>query len=355
MVSDPETEPPEGLQRKLTTILSADVAGYSRLMAEAEEATLTTFRGHREVFEKLVAHHHGRVFNTAGDAILAEFASAVEAVRCATEIPAALRTLNDQLPSERHLEFRLGVNLGDVMVQGTDLLGDGVNVAARLQATAEPGGICISGSVYDQVRNKLSLTFRPLGDQTFKNIPQPVRTFSIIGTEEIALPAAGRHRAVRSWLWIAVMLVLLGIGGGYFGYTRFQAKPAPVQSASVTTTPSVSGGEEVYGGPICYGPSPNDPARCFRARGTLVGNHISGRWPGRNPGTTVTLDGEVTSSGEVTLQMHARLDDGASLFTLDLNGTLDDEKLMAKGNFKNGRTATLMWRRVGGSSAADAN
>jgi hypothetical protein len=307
------------------------------------------------VFEKLVAHHHGRVFNTAGDAILAEFASAVEAVRSATEIQAALRTLNDKLPSERRVEFRLGVNLGDVMVQGTDLLGDGVNVAARLQATAEPGGICISGSVYDQVRNKLSLTFRPLGDQTFKNIPQPVRTFSIVGTEESASPTTSRDSASRAWRWAAVLLVLLGISGGYLGYTRFQARPAPVQSASVTTTPSVSGGEEVYGGPICYGPSPNDPARCFRAGGTLIGNHISGRWPGRNPGTTVTLDGEVASSGEVTLQMHAGLDDGASLFTLDLTGTLDDGKLMAKGNFKNGRTATLMWRRVGGSSAADAN
>jgi class 3 adenylate cyclase len=355
MVSDPETKPPEGLQRKLTTILSADVAGYSRLMAQAEEATLATFRDYREVFEKLVAHHQGRVFNTAGDGILTEFASAVEAVRCATEIQAALRTLNDKLPSERRVEFRLGVNVGDVMVQGTDLLGDGVNVAARLQAAAEPGGICISGSVYDQIRNKLSLTFRPMGEQSFKNIPQPVRTFSIVGTEEIALPTTSGHSASGAWRWVAVLLVILGISGGYWGYARFQARPVPFQSTSATNTPGVSGGEEVYGGPICYGPSPNDPARCFRARATLIGNHISGRWPGRNPGTTVTLDGEVTSSGEVTLQMHAGLDDGASLFTLDLTGTLDDGKLMAKGNFKNGRTATLMWRRVGSSSAADAN
>ena len=104
-------------------------------------------------------------------AILAEFTSAVEAVRCATEIQAALRTRNDQLPSERQVNFRIGVNLGDVMVQGTDLLGDGVNVAARLQGTAEPGGICISGSVYDQVLNKLSLSFKPLGELNYKNLP----------------------------------------------------------------------------------------------------------------------------------------------------------------------------------------
>ena len=175
------------LERKLATILSADVAGYSRLMAENEEQTLRIFRGHKEVFEKLVALHRGRVFNTAGDAILAEFSSAVEAVRCATEIQAALRTRNDQLPESGQVKFRIGVNLGDVMVQGQDLLGDGVNVAARLQSAAEPGGICVSGSVFDQIRNKLSLSFRPLGELNFKNIPQAVRVFSIAGSEGLGL------------------------------------------------------------------------------------------------------------------------------------------------------------------------
>jgi len=122
------------LERKLSTILSADVAGFSRLMGEDEEETLRTFRGHKQVFESLVAMHRGRIFNTAGDAILAEFASAVEAVRCATDIQAALRTRNDQLPPARQVRFRIGINLGDVMVHGQDLLGDGVNVAARLQS-----------------------------------------------------------------------------------------------------------------------------------------------------------------------------------------------------------------------------
>src|SRR5687767_6870625 len=139
------------LQRKLTTILAADVENYSRLMNEDEEGTLQTFRGHKEVFEAMVSSHGGRVFNTAGDAILVEFGSAVEAVRCATEIQAALRTKNEVLPESRRVTFRMGINLGDVMVQGNDLLGDGVNVAARLQASAESGGICISGSVYDQI------------------------------------------------------------------------------------------------------------------------------------------------------------------------------------------------------------
>src|ERR1700684_1220 len=137
------------LKRKLATILSADVAEFSRLMGEDEEQTLRTFRGHKKVFESLVTMHRGRVFNTAGDAILAEFGSAVEAVRCATEIQSALRTRNDQLPPARQVRFRIGINLGDVMLQDQDLMGDGVNVAARLQTAAESGGICMSGRVQD--------------------------------------------------------------------------------------------------------------------------------------------------------------------------------------------------------------
>jgi adenylate cyclase len=167
------------LERKLATILSADVAEFSRLMGENEEQTLKIFRGHKKVFESLVAMHRGRIFNTAGDAILAEFNSAVEAVRCATDIQAALRTRNDQLPPSRQVRFRIGINLGDVMVHGQDLMGDGVNVAARLQTAAEPGGICISGSVHDQISNKLSLSFHSMGPMNFKNIQQPIRTFSI--------------------------------------------------------------------------------------------------------------------------------------------------------------------------------
>src|SRR5215831_4405832 len=208
----------DGLERKLATILSADVAAYSRLMAEDEERTLQTFRGHKEVFEKLVGLHRGRVFNTAGDAILAEFGSPVEAVRCATEIQAALRTRNDQLPSERQVNFRIGVNLGDVIVQGADLLGDGANVAARLQGVAEPGGICVSGSVYDQVLNKLSLSFKPLGQLNYKNLPQPVRTFAIARVAGLGvLPSpARRHQLVnglRSRPFVIVALVLITIGG----------------------------------------------------------------------------------------------------------------------------------------------
>jgi class 3 adenylate cyclase len=223
MADEPDRLIGPSLERRLATILSADVAEYSRLMAEDEEQTLRTFRAHKEVFESLVSLHRGRIFNTAGDAILAEFSSAVEAVRCATEIQAALRTWNDQLPPARQVRFRIGVNLGDVMVQHTDLLGDGVNVAARLQAVAEPGGICISGSVYDQIRNKLSLSFTSLGEQFFKNIPQPVRTFSISEAEGLgALPTSNVRRRLRkgAWGWAGAVVVALALGGGYWAYSQ---------------------------------------------------------------------------------------------------------------------------------------
>src|ERR1700726_4961166 len=197
-----ETDPAEGapstLTRRLATILSADVAGYSRMMGEHEEATVQTLRGHRAVFDALLKQHHGRVFNTAGDAILAEFPSAVEAVRCATEIQSALRTRNEHLPPDRKMLFRMGINVGDVVVQDGDLLGDGVNVAARIQTAAEPGGICIAGSVYDQIQNKLSLHFRQLGEKSFKNIAQPIRTFSIEDTSQGAIAPWGHRDTSRS-------------------------------------------------------------------------------------------------------------------------------------------------------------
>jgi class 3 adenylate cyclase len=219
-----ERNSPQSLERKLTTILSADVAQYSRLMAEDEEQTLRIFAAHKQIFESVVALHRGRIFNTAGDALLVEFGSVVEAVRCATEVQAALRTRNDQLPPSRAVAFRIGINLGDVLVQGMDLLGDGVNVAARLQSAAEPGGICISGSVYDQIRNKLSLSFKPHGEQKYKNIPQPVRCYSIIEAEDDRARAhppallSRRHLAMLVTAGLVAACVLVIIGKAYWSY-----------------------------------------------------------------------------------------------------------------------------------------
>lgn len=230
------------IERKLATILSADVAEFSRLMNEDEEQTLRAFRGHKKIFESLVLMHHGRVFNTAGDAILAEFASAVEAVRCATDVQSALRTCNDQLPLNRQVRFRIGINLGDVMIQGQDLLGDGVNVAARLQTAAEPGGICISGSVHDQIRNKLSLAFHSLGERSYKNIPQPVRTFSIVEAEGgVALPSPKPPSAWKNpVIWVvAGVLIVAGIGyAAYAIHARSEKTAAPVTAVNPPPPPA---------------------------------------------------------------------------------------------------------------------
>ena len=212
------------VERRLATILMADVFGYSRMMGEDEERTVRVFRGHRAVFDELLKVHRGRVFNTAGDAILAEFPSAVEAVRCATEIQAALRTRNEHLPEEQRMWFRIGINLGDVIVQGGDLLGDGVNVAARIQTIAEPGGVCISGSVYDQIQNKLTLQIRQLGEKSFKNIALPVRTFSI-SDDDSASKAGMRFRASRKGPIVVAAAVIAGLiavgGAGYWLYRDY--------------------------------------------------------------------------------------------------------------------------------------
>jgi class 3 adenylate cyclase len=333
MTTETAVPPQEPVERKLATILSADVAEYSRLMADDEEQTLRTFRAHRAVIDSLIAAHRGRIFNTAGDAVLAEFVSAVEAVRCATEVQAALRTRNEQLPPLRQVKFRLGINLGDVMVQGSDLLGDGVNVAARLQAAAEPGGICISGSVYDQIRNKLSLSFKSLGEQSFKNIPQPVRTFTITESAEDGRLPSRRFAPLRArtmgWL-PAATLAAIATGAGLWFYLR-----------------SAGGIEDgLYAGAVCYGPSRTDPARCYRAQGILSDGKLTGRWPGREPGVTMFLGGEISKAGAVKIEMHGETDDGARMPTINLVGTLRDGQIDTAGNFEGfGRTATLKWQR----------
>jgi class 3 adenylate cyclase len=170
-------EPP--VKRKLATILAADVQGYSRLMGRDEEGTLRTLAEHRTVMDAIIARFHGRIANTAGDSVLAEFESPVEGVRAAVEIQEALGARNASLPADRRMQFRIGVNLGDIMVKDGDLLGDGVNIAARLQSIAEPGGVFISGTVFDQVDGKLNLGLVSIGEQRVKNIAKPVRAYRI--------------------------------------------------------------------------------------------------------------------------------------------------------------------------------
>ena len=169
-----------GDTRRLAAILAADVVGYSRLMGEDESATLATMKAHLgELVEPAIASHHGRIVKTTGDGVLAEFASVVDAVQCSIEVQSAMPGRNAGTAEGRRIEFRIGINLGDVIVEGEDIYGDGVNVAARLEGLAEPGGICISRAARDQVRDKLALDLVDMGEQTVKNIARPVRAFNV--------------------------------------------------------------------------------------------------------------------------------------------------------------------------------
>lgn len=216
----------EAAQRKLTTILAADVVAYSQMMAVDEEATLAKLRAYRAVTDALVDKHNGRVFSTAGDAFLAEFASAVEAVRCAISIQEDLAVRNAQLPEDSQMWLRIGINVGDVMIENDDLFGDGVNVAARLEGLADKGGICISGSTFDQVKNKLSIAFDDIGAQKVKNIPEPVPAFRIVpgrvavsAGEAAASPgpaATPAGRPSRNLLMAAAVVVAGGLVGAHF-------------------------------------------------------------------------------------------------------------------------------------------
>jgi len=326
----------EKVERKLATILSADVVEYSRLMAEDEEQTVKTFGGHKQIFESLVTLHRGRVFNTAGDAILAEFGSAVEAVRCATEIQAALRTRNDQLSPSRQVRLRIGVNLGDVMLQGTDLLGDGVNIAARLQSGADPGGITISGSVYDQVRNKLSLSFKSRGEQKYKNIPQPVRTYSIIESDGLQISAPRSNwidLGWRGWKWVgaAAVLVLLPISG-YWTYSANQRQELVARNGQ-------------YAGQVCLGSFGDDPARCYMAKGIIISNgKISAKYPARDPNLNNVFGGDISASGEVNLELNMENLSGVRVSTARLYGTIKGGHLIATGGFPT-RSVNIDWHR----------
>src|SRR5215212_5438423 len=166
--------PGDRVERRLTAILAADVAGYSRLMGADEEGTLAQLKAHRRALvDPKIAEHRGRIVKTTGDGLLVEFASVVDAVRCAVEVQREMVARNTNVPAERRLKFRMGINVGDIIIENGDIFGDGVNIAARLEALAEPGGICVSAAAHDQVRDRLDIAFDDLGEQQVKNIVRP--------------------------------------------------------------------------------------------------------------------------------------------------------------------------------------
>jgi adenylate cyclase len=226
----------EGFKRKLTAILSADVEGYSRLMGDDEEATVRTLTAYRSAINDLVQQYRGRVVDTPGDNILAEFTSVVDAVNCAVEIQREFAERNAELPYNRRMEFRIGVNLGDVIEEEGRIYGDGVNITARVEAMSKAGGICISGRAYDQVENKLGLEYENLGEHQVKNITRPIRVYRVL-----SFPGAAAHRVVqakdalgRRWRKIALptaAVVVLAVV--VLGIWQFYTRRPPLEPASV--------------------------------------------------------------------------------------------------------------------------
>ena len=239
--------------RRLTAILAADVAGYSRLMGADEEGTHERLRGHlRELVDPKIKEHRGRIVKNTGDGMLAEFSSIVDAVRCAAEVQRAMADRNAETAEDKRITFRVGINLGDVIAEQDDIYGDGVNVAARLEALAEPGGICISRVVRDQIRDKLPYPFEDKGEQSVKNIARSVRVFALRPEAVAELPATGlsalapprrRVTPVAMAMASAAALVIAAMAWWFWPATRSPSTPAAAvgtASESAQTAPSVT-------------------------------------------------------------------------------------------------------------------
>jgi adenylate cyclase len=250
------------MKRKIAAIFAADIAGYSRLVAEDEEETLRRLASYREVVDDFIAKAGGRIFNTAGDAVLAEFPSAVDAVRCAIDIQESLRTRNMAYPPSRQMSFRIGITIGDVVERNGDLLGDGVNIAARLEGLAEVGGICVSRAVHEQVANKLSVQFADIGAQEVKNIPTPVHAYMVAmrredgsyASPQVKKPAS-RATSAPNWMWPLVVgvvsIVAIGVGG-FLYFTKLETSK-PTSTAALTSNQPASSATPPA-------PSPTPPA-----------------------------------------------------------------------------------------------
>jgi len=234
----------ERTKRKLAAILSADVKGYSRLMGEDEVRTIRTLSTYRKIMTTLIRQYRGRVVDAPGDNVLAEFGSVVDAAQCAIEIQKELRARNVELPENQKMDFRMGVNIGDVIEEGKKIYGDGVNIAARVESLAEGGGICISGTAYDQVKNKLDLEYEFLGEKEVKNIAEPVRVYRVQLKPglEISISRGERRTGLRRWQWTATAVLVLLIAGLitlaiWKYYTPSVPLPEVAQKEKITAIP----------------------------------------------------------------------------------------------------------------------
>ena len=220
----------ERAKRKLSAVLSADVKGYSRLMGQDEAGTVNRLKEYRALMTGLIQQYRGRVVDSPGDNILAEFASAVDATECAAKIQQELKNRNAEVPDEAKMEFRIGINLGDVIEDGGRIYGDGVNIAARIESMAETGGICVSGTIYDQVKNKLNLSYGNLGEHRAKNIAEPMRVYRVLTEPEDVSKVIGEKRKSKRGLTLAAAIAFIAVLGGtliWFYYMRHPTKHEP--------------------------------------------------------------------------------------------------------------------------------
>jgi class 3 adenylate cyclase/TolB-like protein len=324
------------MERRLAAILAADVVGYSRLMERDEAGTFQRLRTHRkELFEPAIQEHHGRVFKLMGDGVLAEFGSVVEAVECAIVVQRGMALRNDGLPEGQRIALRIGINLGDVIVEGEDRHGEGVNIAARLQQLAEPGGIAVSRTVVDHVKHKLALGFEPLGNRLLKNIAEPVGVF-LLRPEANANPTRikrqSRPRAGRRvWLALAAGVLLLGAGGAVYRYIR-PGEPLPLHRLSIVVLPLTNLGndrEEEY---FAEGVTNDLTADLSRIQDSFViapstartykGMEVDAKRVGRELGVRYILDGSLRRTDN-RLRINAQLIDtqtGAAIWSDRFDG-----------------------------------
>jgi adenylate cyclase len=321
-------QPP--IQRRLAAILAADIAGYSRLMHEDEPATVRDLKAHQSVVLPLIGGHGGRIIDTAGDGILAEFPSVIGATQCAVEIQTLMAERNEGVAESRRMRFRIGINLGDVIHDEARIYGDGINIAARLEALAQPGGVLVSNTVYDQVRRTLPFTFEDLGERPVKNIEQPVRMYQlhIPGVPSKAVPTLGRHFALtarRRWIVWGLAALLLGAGGTwwiafpFFASQRASSTEAPRLSIVVLPFSNLSGdpGQEYFADGITEDLT-SDLSRIAgsfiisrNTAFTFKGKAVDARQIGRELGVRYVLEGSVRRMGG-TVRVNAQLIDAGT-------------------------------------------
>jgi adenylate cyclase len=330
------------IERKLAAILAADVVGYSRLMGVDEEGTLAQLRAHRRaLIDPRIKERHGRIVKTTGDGMLVEFASVVDAVRCAVEVQRGMAERNAGVPQDKRIEFRVGINLGDIIVEDKDIFGDGVNVAARLEALAEPGGICVSRGVRDPVRDKLGFTFEDIGEQAVKNIARPIHAYRV-HFEGVELPTtaprtAALRRRFAAWAAACVVLLVSVAGAAWFVTKPAIAPGAPRLSIVVLPFANLSGdpAQEYFADGITENLTTDlsrIPGSFVIARGsafTYKGKAADIKQVGRELGVRYILEGSVQRFG-TAIQVNAQLVDVASgshlwadRFDGDLSGLSD--------------------------------